>query len=486
MRCPACRAEVVDPEAAFCSRCASPLRAADAGADGADAPATDPGERVASGARRAPRRATRRAGRLAGLSVPVRDLWPALRRSVATGGWLDAARAASVAFLATLCVGALLVVAGKLASPSIGVGASPISVFVACAMLALAALGAPMRIGDVWVSALPLGALALIGVAIAWCAAKVVRERAEEGPARAEGGRARALEGAKVGLPFALLAWGAALIFRFRTEPTTAAVGAGQALLLGGLWGCLFGAVGGWRAGGKLWSLAAGPLGAVKRRSEAVYLGLQTGAAMLIVVAAASLAGVLLWIIVALARGAAPPSFGIGDALAGLLFLAAFLPNVCVSLVSLALGAPVEVGAKVRVSGRELGPVESFSLSDWGGHSAPWYVWVLVLIPALACVLAGFAARRNARGKPSLFEVLPAAALAFALPLGVVAALADARLGAGLVRPRGFAHVAPSAPTVFVAALLWAVALGFLGWRMAESQKEDRFAPLPGEPEGNT
>ncbi|HEX2236354.1 MAG TPA: hypothetical protein VHK89_08770, partial [Actinomycetota bacterium] len=221
--------------------------------------------------------------------------------------------------------------------------------------------------------------------------------------------------------------------------------------------------------------------------SEAVYLGLQTGAAMFIVAAVASLAGVLLWIIVALARGAAPPSFGIGDALGGLVFLVAFLPNVCVSLVSLALGASVEVGAKVRVGGRELGPVESFSLSDWGGDTAPWYVFALVLIPALACVIGGFAARRNARGEPSLLEVLPAAALAFALPLGVIAAFADARLGAGLVRPRGFAHVAPSAPAVFVAALLWAAALGFLGWRLAEAQqKDDRFASISRDAEGGT
>jgi hypothetical protein len=431
----------------------------------------------ADAAKRLPRRrrlgGRRSAGtRVAGLAVPVRDLVAAVGRSVSTGGWVDAWKAASVAFLATLCVGAVLVVAGKLASPRIGAGASPISVLIAIVMVALGSLGVPVSIGSVRVAALPLGALALIAAVIAWAVIKVMADDERSGV------RAGAAHGAKIGGPYALLMWAAALIFRFRAGPTPAAAGAGEALLLSAIWGAAFGALGGALTRRSLGALVVAPFRALKARSTSLYLGAQTGAAMLIVVAVGSCAALLLWVIVALLRGSAPPSFGVADAVSGVIFVAAFLPNILSALVAIALGAPVEVGAKVRFGGRELGPVETFSLSEWGVDGAPWLAWLLVLIPLGGCLLGGFAARRNADDSPRLVEVLGAAAITFATPLAVLAALADARLGAGLLRPRGFAHVAPDATMVFVLALLWAAGLGFAGWKIAETQSDEARGPI--------
>jgi hypothetical protein len=492
MRCPSCDAEVLDPHAAFCSRCGARLAHDESPPASPEPPPASPepppapppnppantdvwaqqrrprGER----ARSRPRHSTREraTATLAGLALPLRDLVAALARGVASRGWLEACRAASVAFLTTLCVGALLLVAAKLSSPRLGAGASPLSVLTASAMLGGGALGAPIAIGDVRVAALPLGALGAIGASLAWAASRVVR--------REEGATARTLaaEGARVGVPYAVLMWASALIFRFRTGATPAAVGAGEVLVLGLLWGALFGALGGVRAHGPLLSVAARPFRRLRERSRSLYLGVQTGAAMLIVAVVAAGAAVLLWIIVALARGAAPPRFGVGDAVGGLLFLVAFLPNVLVSLLALSLGAPVEVGAKVRLGGRALGPVESFSLADWGGGGVPWPVWLLVLIPLVACLLGGFAARRNADDSARLVEVLGAAAVTFAAPLAAAVAVADARLGAGLVKARGFAHIAPDAVMVLVLAAIWAAALGYAGWSIADSQKDEGTA----------
>ncbi len=179
----------------------------------------------------------------------------------------------------------------------------------------------------------------------------------------------------------------------------------------------------------------------------------------------------LVWIIVGLAKGVTPAGFGFGDALAALVYLAAFLPNVLVTIIALALGAPVEVGARVTFGGREVGPFGEWSLLDWGGDPTPWYLFLLLAIPLLSCMLGGFSARRNAHDPPRWLPVLAGAAVTFAVPLTVVALLADARLGAGLVTGGGFAHVAPDALLTLVFGLLWADALGYIGWRVADAQE---------------
>jgi hypothetical protein len=403
-------------------------------------------------------------------ALPVGELFAALRRSLAADGWLDACKAACVAFLAALCAGAVLVVAAKLGHPRLGAGASPISVLTAVVILTLGSLGSPITIGAVEVRALPLGALAAVGWAIAWATAKVLAARG------VSESRAAALDGAKTGIPFALLSWVAALVFRYRSPVTPVAAGAGEALAGGAAWGCLFGALGGWAAVGPVGRRAAALLERLRRRSQAAYEGMAAGAVMLLVASLAAAAAVGLWALLSLAGGATPrPSAG--GVVAGLIFVLAFLPNLAASLLALALGASVEVGARVFLQGRALGPVRQFSLVDWGGAATPWFVWALVLIPTFACLLGGFAARRNSVAPSRVPEVLGAAAATFALPLAAVAALSPARLGAGLLSRRGFAHVAPDAWGTLFWALLWAALVGFVGWKVGEAQQTPARPP---------
>jgi hypothetical protein len=404
-------------------------------------------------------------------ALPVGELFAALRRSLAADGWLDACKAACVAFLAALCAGAVLVVAAKLGHPRLGAGANPISVLTAVVILTLGSLGSPITIGAVEVRALPLGALAVVGWAIAWATAQIVAARG------VSGSRAAALEGAKTGIPFALLSWVAALVFRYRSPVTPVAAGAGEALAAGVAWGCLFGALGGWAAVGPAGRRATDLLERLRRRSQAAYEGVAAGAVMLLVASLAAAAAVGLWALLSLVAGATPRPPSAGGIVAGLIFVVAFLPNLAASLLALALGASVEVGARVYLQGRALGPVRQFSLIDWGGAATPWYVWAFVLIPTFACLLGGFAARRNSVAPTRVPEVLGAAAAAFALPLAAVAALSPARLGAGLLFRRGFAHVAPDAWATLFWALLWAAVVGFVGWKVGEAQQTPAGPP---------
>jgi hypothetical protein len=376
-----------------------------------------------------------------------------------------------VVFLATLCVGAVLVVGAKLGDPSLGAGADPLSVFTAVVILGLATLGTPVHVGDLEFTLLPLGGLVVVGAVGAWAARKVVDGRA------AADERSAALEGAKLAVPFALLAWASALVFRFRSPATPVAAGAGEALLLAAAWGGFFGALGGWSSRSPASVGIGRMLDVVRSRSRAAYEGAVAGGVMLAVAAVGAGAGGLLWGLGGLLTGALgrPPS--IAFVLAALIFVLAFLPNLVVTLLALALGAPIEVGARVRLAGRALGPLREVSLSDWGGGATPWYVWLLVLVPLFACLLGGFAARRNTAAPGRGVEVLAAAALAFAAPLGLVAALARARLGAGLVAERGFAHVAPDAWRTFLWALAWAGVVGWLGWKVADTHAAGARTP---------
>jgi hypothetical protein len=381
-------------------------------------------------------------------------------RSSGVEALLDACKAACVAFTAALCVGATLVMAAKLAHPALAAGASPVSVLTAVVIVALGVLGIPIRVGGVEVTAVPLGGLLAVGAVVAWAAARIVAARGIAGE------RAGALAGARVCVPFALLVWISALVFRLRSPATPVAAGGAEALVLAGLHACVFGALGGWWAQaplGRVGELLEG----VRARSAAGFEGLAAGVVMLVVAAAGALAAVAIWGVLSLVgEGTRSPA----SLLAAVLFVIAFLPNLVVTLLALAVGAPVEVGAQVRLLGRDLGPLREFSLGDWGGGTPPAAIWLLVLIPLGACLVGGFAARRHSAVPRRAPEILAVAALTFAVPLGTLAVLSRARLGAGLVSASGFAYVAPDGLAVFLWSLAWAGVMGAAGWRVGERQ----------------
>lgn len=396
------------------------------------------------------------------------DLVSSVRLSLARGGWLDAAAVAGFSFLFLLTVGAVLLAAAKIQQPELGAGGDPIEALTAVVIISLASLGAPISLGELEISVLPLGALTAVGFAIAWAAGRFVARR------DATGARGRALEGVKPALPLALMCWGAALVFRLRGESPVAA-GATETLLLAAIWGSLFGAMGGALAGASPRDLIRSGTAQLHNRLGARYAGVTAGVVMLVVVGVLAMGAVLLWIIVAAARGALPDRFEATDAVAAFVYLLAFLPNVVVAVVALSLGAPIEVGARLTFGGKLVGSLQEFSILDWGGTDPPTLVYALVLIPIASCLLGGMVAYRAASDRSPMAEVMAAAAATFALALTALAALGDARLGLGVIDRRGFGVVAPEEAVVLVLALIWALVIGVAGWKIAEWQaREDR------------
>jgi hypothetical protein len=371
--------------------------------------------------------------------------------------WHDPVMSAALGYLALLVVGAGLLVAAKLQFPALGSGFNPLSIVTAMTILGLAALGAPLHIGPIEVLTLPLGGLAIFGMAFAGFVRLSRRARRRSSPV------ARAVAGTRSGIVFGLLCGIAALVFRFRGGPDQVAVEALPALALGLLWGSVFGAVGGMLAGLSRGSMIAAVTG-VRARFPVVYEGVVSAGAMLAAGLALSVGAVLVWIIVVLARGSLPAGFGLRDAAAAFLYLLAFAPNVAVSLLALSLGAPVEVGGRVTVGGRDFGGLQEYSLVEWAGGDPPWYLFALLLIPIVACAGAGLLAFRNARDPDAVLEVIGVGALVFAAAVLVLASVGDARLGAGLLGGRGVARAAPNAFTAAVLACGWGAALGFAGW----------------------
>jgi hypothetical protein len=368
-----------------------------------------------------------------------------------------------LALLAVLLVGAVLLVAAKLQSPNLGAGAGPVSVLTAIVILALGSLGTPVHVDEIVVSALPLGALMACGMAIAWAAGQFIERR------DADSIKQRALEGAKLGIPLAVLCWVVALIFRFAGDHTVAA-NAPWALVLGGVWGALFGALGAARSGIGLRALMARGATLFKERNRAVYEGVLAGGMMCAVVAVLGAGAALVWLIVGLASGGPSAAFRAGDAFAAVVYIAAFAPNIVAAVVAIALGAPIEFGAQVTIRGKLAGPLRELSLWDWPGGT-PWFAYVLLLVPALACLIGGFAARRSAPSGSKPQEVLGVAAATFAVVLATLAWLGRARLGAELVTERGFGLVAAGSTQVLLFGFVWAALFGYLGWRLAESKK---------------
>lgn len=486
VRCPECGAEIKDDEAVFCARCGHPLgdpqaaktesldvpgdaHTSEFGATGevpvadqeppagaATGTATDEPPADTGDAERSPR--TR--------SFPVGDLARSIARTLGTGGWGDASLAALIAFAGLLLVGLVLILGAKLEFPQLGAGSNPLKVLSWVVMIGIAVLGVPLEVGSLQVSVLPLGALAAAGLFIAWAARNSLRGKDAYTRGR------RAAEGAKIALPFAALCFLGALLFRHDLGRSVASVSPGMALLLGAFWGAAFGAVGGLLAHESMRKSLGYILGRIRSRSVAAYEGIFAGGVMIVAMATLCSMALLLWVIVGLASGAPRPGFTLGDALAAVIYLAAFLPNVLTCIAALSLGAPIEVGSQVTIGGGSAGALQQVSLFSWGDAGTVWFAALLLALPLAAGLLAGFSARRRTERPDRMLEVLLWAALTFAFVMGSLSVLGTARLGAGLVRDQGFALVSPRSGAVVLLSLLWAAGAGWLGWRLAETQSQ--------------
>src|SRR5918992_2534092 len=328
MKCPSCSTEIRDAEALFCPRCGTKLGTQQgAVTDRITSPPV--GDSDASSARTAtsPDDDGRSGARLDGAATLASDLLVALRRGLVSGGWIDAAQVAGFGLLAMLAMGAFFAAAIKLADPTFGSGESALWVLEWIVILGALCIGIPVE-GDLSVSILPIGTLIVVGWAIAWAARGVVARSSADtlGP--------RMLEGAKAGLPLALLCLLVALVFRI----DDAEAAAGPALLLGGLWGAVFGAVGGLRAHGSVGRTAGQLLEAMDRRSRSLGDGIVAGTIMLAASAVLGAAGALVGLTVWLAVGDA--SLEAGEAVLILFLLVAFAPNIVAGVVGFGVGAP--------------------------------------------------------------------------------------------------------------------------------------------------
>jgi hypothetical protein len=456
MRCSSCGSEIADPEAAFCSRCGAPVAARDAEATDVLRPEETPGAGTRS-PRPEPTVETK-APVGAGATAMAGDMAHALRSSFVSGGWPQATSAAVLGFASVLAMGALLVATWKLAFPDFASGSSPLTVLTYIVIAGLMCLGVPVEQAGSGSSLLPLGALAVIAWVIVWAGRRYVVAAAATSP------KQRALEGAKLGAPLAILCFLAAVIFRLRGED----VGADPALalMLGAVWGALFGAVGGLTTEGRVTDLVTGRLPGLSIGSSYVREGLLAGATMLAAAALLSMAGVLAYLIVALvAGGGVDPT--VGEAIALLIVLAIFAPNLAAGAAAFSLGAPTVLVA----SSFGVGIEREVSLLGWGDVDPAWYLYVALLIPLVACLLGGYVARRRAERADKPLEVLGIAAATFAVVLSLIVYVGTLNYSAGALGEGSLLVLRPSAGAVFLLALLWGGAAGYAGWKVADGQE---------------
>ena len=379
-------------------------------------------------------------------------------------GFRQASASAGLAFLILLCMGVFLLLALRLQFDQLGAGFNPVAIVAAGAILALATLGAPLHLGEVEVSVIPLGALCALGIALIWSSST----RISAARKHSDQPLSPLSHGAFTGGIFGLLCLLAALVFRFRGGSDPVSVGAFQALMWGTVWGSLFGVLGALRSevSGAVQIAALGR--ALEARSRIAYEGLCSALVMLISGAVLSCAALLLWAIVALVRNSVPIDLSWRSAAAALIYLVAFAPNVVLICLGMSLGAPVEVGGRISVAGNSFGRLTEYSLLDWGGEATPAAAFVLLLVPLISCALGGGAAYRQAVEKRALLEVVGTAALWFGVLVLILVALAEARLGAGMLGRRGIARAAADPLSAGVLACGWGAVLGWVGWKLQE------------------
>ena len=157
MRCPECGNETSDDDAEFCARCGASLRPREGDVTArleAGAPARGGSTRLGA----ASSTGESDTGRLVEEERP----------EPAPGAPERSAAGAALAFLVLLSTGAVLLLAAKLQSPAFGASADPLDVFTAVVILGLGSIRAPVHLGGLVFTLLPLGAATVIAVGVVW------------------------------------------------------------------------------------------------------------------------------------------------------------------------------------------------------------------------------------------------------------------------------------------------------------------------------
>lgn len=360
-------------------------------------------------------------------------------------------QAAALSFLTLLVLGAVFLLAFKVQFPAVGAGADPVQMLTGLVILALASLRVPVHIGEVTITVLPLGALFVAALIVGWACRNTIS-------------KAHPRDGVLVGLLFGAIAAVTALVFRFRFDPDEIYAGSIGALVLGTLWVSAFAALSFALREGGARALFGRKVAHLREHRPATFEGLRAGVLMLAISFVVAAAAGLLWAIVALIGGDGPSYDHLGQVVAGVVYLTAFAPNLILVVISLGLGAPLQMGAGLTVGGRVRSNVRDISIFD--GPMDP--MLLLMVIPLVACGLAGYLSRRQAATAKHPAWTLTVAAFVFAFTLAALTALGDVRLGAQLTPERGFGVLAPHAGLVFLLGLLWGGGAGYAGWTVAE------------------
>jgi hypothetical protein len=352
-----------------------------------------------------------------------------------------------------LAVGAVFVVMAKLVAPDFGAGKSPLWILTRIGVAGLGALGIPIERGGEGTFILPLGALLVVGWFLSWATKRVVETSG------ALSLRERLIEGMRVAVPFSLACLIVALVFRLRDRDPSVGADPFLALLLGLVWGAVFGAIGGLRAAGVPPEAERGPL--LETRPH-LRDGLRCAKTMLGALLLLSAVIVVAAIALKLALGG-PPPISPAEAAAFILAVVFFLPNLVLGAAAFALGGPI--GALARtIDGTRL--VSEVSLLGWSAPRPALYVYLLLLVPLAAFAYGGYQARRE--GASAQVEVLGIAAGVVGLAMLLLVWISSVQVGRAFLG-RGNYLVAAAEPfPAAVLAVIAAAAFGALGWWVAD------------------
>lgn len=459
MRCPACGAAATAPDAAFCARCGAALARPEGEAtDRLETPARSETPAGDTAKLRPADEAPPGRGAAGEVSELVGDAAASVRTFLVRGGWTRATEAAALVFAALLALGALIVLLAKLLEPGFGTGENPLWVVTRIVLAALWTIGVAIDRAGAGNAVLPLGLLMLVG----WIAVAAARRSAEQSGAATP--RERVLEGMKMGPPLAVMCFLSAVLFRIR-DGVEVGADPGAALIVPLLWGVAFGALGGALSGTSPGRLLAAAGEHLERARAGMRVGVWGGALMLLATFVAAAGVVLLFLLANVVAGGGAP-LSLAEVFVFLVVLVAFLPNAVIGAAAFATGAPLEFLART-IDGAGAERRASLIL---GGEGARGYAYVLLLIPAAACFLGGYAARRRAGKMPQPWVVLAAAASTYAGGLWLLTMLAGVRISQAFIGSGNFLVVAADPWATLLLAALWALVFGFAGWRLAESQ----------------